>query len=280
MLDAVGIERFLSYLEHNRNFSILTISTYRQALYEAASFVQYDEMDGKTVCDMTPYRLHIAGQKKNTVAKKVSALRSYFEFLTDEGLVFKLKGTTQVKRTRTLPKPVPTTVVKEALALCDDEERLIVMLLYGLGLRISELCAVELGHVGSGWIRVRGKGNKSRDLPLAEAVAKLLELYVLKFSPSTFLLEHDGAGLSQNQLRYKITKIFQKVGRKVTAHQLRHSFATDLLNGGARINDVSSLLGHEHLSATKIYTKLSSSLKFQNYLKAHPLCTDEASASR
>ena len=84
--------------------------------------------------------------------------------------------------------------------------------------------------------------------------------------------EKDGEKLSENSLRYIVTKVFRKVGIKVTPHQLRHSYATSLLNGGAPIVDVSELLGHSSMATTQIYTKLGSALKQQNYNKAHPLC--------
>jgi len=77
------------------------------------------------------------------------------------------------------------------------------------------------------------------------------------------------------QLRYKLTKLFRKEGLKVTPHQLRHSFATHLLNHGARIADVSELLGHETMATTQVYTKLGSVKKMQEYMKAHPLVNEE-----
>jgi len=86
-----------------------------------------------------------------------------------------------------------------------------------------------------------------------------------------FLFEKNGERLSENSLRYIITKVFKRISIKVTPHQLRHSYATELLNGGAPIVDVSELLGHSSMATTQIYTKLGSSLKEQNYKKAHPL---------
>ena len=90
-----------------------------------------------------------------------------------------------------------------------------------------------------------------------------------------FLFEKNGERLSENSLRYMITKIFKRVALKVTPHQLRHSYASSLLNGGAPIVDVSELLGHSSMATTQIYTKLGSALKQQNYNKAHPLGDSE-----
>jgi len=85
-------------------------------------------------------------------------------------------------------------------------------------------------------------------------------------------LKKNGEKLSENSLRYIVTKIFKRIALKVTPHQLRHSFASSLLNNGANIVDVSELLGHSSMATTQIYTKLGSALKQQNYNKAHPLC--------
>jgi len=86
-----------------------------------------------------------------------------------------------------------------------------------------------------------------------------------------FLFESNDKRLSENSLRYTVNKVFKRVGLKVSPHQLRHSYATELLNHNASISDVSELLGHSSMSTTQIYTKLGSVLKQQNYNKAHPL---------
>ena len=101
---------------------------------------------------------------------------------------------------------------------------------------------------------------------------KLGFLINFKDEKLNLLFEKNKKQLTQAQIRYIIAKTFQKVGIKVTPHQLRHSFATYLLNNGARINDVSELLGHEFISTTQIYTKLNDNMKYENYKKAHPLC--------
>ena len=149
-------------------------------------------------------------------------------------------------------------------------------MLYTLGLRISELSSLKLEDISDEWVRVLGKGNKQRDVPLLEQTKKSMDDYLSKKHRNKFLFEKDGERLSENSLRYIITKVFKRVALKVTPHQLRHSFATALLNNSARIADVSELLGHSSMSTTQIYTKLGSALKQENYNKAHPLCTDGA----
>ena len=119
-----------------------------------------------------------------------------------------------------------------------------------------------------------GKGNKTRQLPLLPSIQKMLLRYLELRTPRNYLFEKSGSALNIAQLRYKVTKLFKAQGIKATPHQLRHSFATHLLNNGARISDVSELLGHSSMATTQIYTKLASSKKMEEYTKAHPLMKD------
>jgi len=154
-------------------------------------------------------------------------------------------------------------------------EQLIVTLLYTLGLRVSELSALRVESISDEWVRVLGKGNKQRDIPLLSKTKELIDDYLSKKEIKEFLFEKNGEKLSENSLRYIVNKVFKRVALKVTPHQLRHSYATALLNNSARISDVSELLGHSSMATTQIYTKLGSTLKQQNYNRAHPLCRVE-----
>ena len=100
----------------------------------------------------------------------------------------------------------------------------------------------------------------------------LLDEYFSVSNQKKFIFEKNGEKLSENSLRYIIIKVFRRVGLKVTPHQLRHSYASELLNGNASIADVSELMGHSSMATTQIYTKLGSALKQKNYNTAHPLC--------
>ena len=142
---------------------------------------------------------------------------------------------------------------------------------YGLGLRISEVTTIKLVDVKEKWIQVSGKGNKVRELPLLASLQYLIKRYTAEYSPKKYLFEKGNSPMNTAQLRYIITKLFKSVGIKATPHQLRHSFATHLLNNGARISDVSELLGHETMATTQVYTKLGSVKKMQEYMNAHPL---------
>ncbi|WP_241856225.1 tyrosine-type recombinase/integrase [Sulfurimonas lithotrophica] len=99
-----------------------------------------------------------------------------------------------------------------------------------------------------------------------------IDSYIQNNNPKVFLFEKNDEALSQNSLRYIIAKVFKRINLKVSPHQLRHSYATELLNANAPIADVSELLGHSSMATTQIYTKLGSALKKQNYNNSHPLC--------
>ena len=262
---------FLEHLLNHRGYSPLTVKSYENTLDEALPIVELEKIDGVLQINLMPYRLRIANLKAKTISKKLSALRSFSEYLNDNGVKNILKSDESIKVAKTLPKPINHEHIKEALELADEKEKLIVTLLYTLGLRISELANLEIANIEGEWLRVQGKGSKQRDIPILTSTQVLLERYIEQHSPKKFLFEKNGEKLSENSLRYSINKVFARVSMKVTPHQLRHSYATALLNSGAPIVDVSELLGHSSMATTQIYTKLGSALKKQNYEKAHPL---------
>ena len=267
-------KEFLLYLEKARGYSDLTLKTYDEALTEALELVEVEEGKKSTVLNLMPYRIKIAPLKQKTIAKKLSAIRSFVEFLNDQGEHITLKADESIKVPKTLPKPIAHEHIMDALSHADEEEQLVVTLLYTLGLRISELSSLKLADISGEWVRVVGKGNKQRDIPLLPKVAQMIVRYKEQTAPKTYLFEKNSRKLSENSLRYIITKVFKRIALNVTPHQLRHSYATALLNNNARIADVSELLGHSSMATTQIYTKLGSALKMQNYNKAHPLCKE------
>jgi len=258
---------FLDYLSDIRGYSDLTVKTYAIVLDEAFQLTTYED----NVLNLTPYRLKIASLNSKTISKKLSAIRSFVKFMQDKGEKISLKGDASIKVAKTLPKPIAHEHIQEALEIADKDEEMVVVLLYTLGLRISELCSIELASIDKEWITVMGKGNKQRQIPLLQVTHALIEAYKNEKAPRRFLFEKNGAKLSENTLRYKLTTLFKKIGLHVTPHMLRHSYATHLLNNDARIADVSELLGHSSMATTQIYTKLSSSVKMKNYQSAHPL---------
>jgi integrase/recombinase XerC len=263
---------FLQYLEDIRGYSDLTIKSYDESLKEAFLYIDVQQESGHTLLNLMPYRIKIAPLNPKTISKKLSAIRSFIEYLNDNDLPVVLKADESIKVAKTLPKPISHEHIVEALSRCQLKEKLVVTLLYTLGLRISELASLAIDDVSDGWIRVIGKGNKQRDVPLLANAKELLDKYLSTSVQKKFVFEKNGEKLSQNSLRYMVMNVFRRVGLKVTPHQLRHSYASALLNGRAPIADVSELLGHSSMATTQIYTKLGSALKQENYNSAHPLC--------
>lgn len=266
------IENFLDYLYDIRGYSETSIVTYDVALKQMSNVSHFYEEDGKTILDITPFRFDIVKNHKKTILKKLSAIRSLVKYLEDQcHYSIKLIGDEAIKAPSSLPKPIEQQYIDEVMAEANIEQKLLISMLYGLGLRISELSSLKLEDINDEWVRITGKGNKMRELPLLESIHILIEEYRKIHAPKKYLFEKGESPKNTAQLRYSVTKLFKSSGIKVTPHQLRHSFATHLLNNGARISDVSELLGHETMATTQIYTKLGSVKKMQEYMKAHPL---------
>jgi len=264
---------FLDYLSDMRAYSDLTLKTYDMAIEEAFRYIDIEKNESYLL-NLSPYRLKIAHLNSKTISKKLSALRSFVSFMQDRGEKINLKGDTPIKVAKTLPKPISDEHIQEALKISNLEEEVIITVLYTTGLRISELSSLVLENISNEWLLVLGKGNKERQVPLLGSTFALIEKYKAEFVPRVFLFEKNGAKLSENSLRYKLISLFKKIGMHVTPHMLRHSYATSMLNNNARIADVSELLGHSSMATTQIYTKLSTSLKMQNYKSAHPLAKE------
>ncbi|MCK9371744.1 MAG: tyrosine-type recombinase/integrase [Sulfuricurvum sp.] len=263
-------EEFLKYLDGFKGYSALTIASYDESINEMLQWAEID-LDAKEI-NLMPLRLRIALQSPKTISRKLSAIRSFMKYLQQHDETIELKGDESVKVPKTLPKPIGHEHILHALKHADPTAALAITLLYTLGLRISELTHLRVDNISARWCRVVGKGAKERDLPLLEPVYTMIGHYHQRYPVQEFVFEEKGKKLSENSLRYTITKAFKEVGLKVTPHQLRHAYATELLNNQARIADVSELLGHESMATTQIYTKLGNALKMDHYLKSHPLC--------
>jgi len=264
--------KFLESLGELRGYSDLTLKSYDESIKEALEYVEITKDKKNIIINLMPYRIKIAHLNPKTITKKLSAIHTFVDFLNENKLKIILKADESIKVAKTLPKPISHKHIVEALSHANLIEKVVINILYTCGLRISELSSLKLEDISKSWIRVLGKGSKHRDVPILDSLKDLIDEYIASSTPNTYLFEHNGKRLSQNTLRYMVTKVFKRVSLRVTPHQLRHSYASSLLNGGAPIVDVSELLGHSSMATTQIYTKLGSALKQQNYNKAHPLC--------
>lgn len=269
------INNFLFYLENVRAYAPSSIVTYRNILDELSELAHYYVEENNIILDITPLRLKNVENAKKTISKKLSAIRSFVKYMQEQqGTKVKVIGDSVIKVPKTLPKPIEQNLIEEILKCSNHREHLIISLLYGLGLRISELSSLRLTNISNEWIEVVGKGDKTRQIPLIPSIFEKIKHYREQEKPKVFLFEKDNQAMNSSQIRYLFTKVFKKSGIKATPHQLRHSFATHLLHNGARISDVSELLGHSSMVSTQIYTALGSTKKLNEYAKAHPLCVN------
>jgi len=268
------IAEFLLYIDKIRGYTPDTITTYEIALRQMSEVSEFYEEESRWILDLTPFRLKIARINKKSIRTKLSAIHSFAHYLQEQKeLPLDLIADDLVKVPQTLPKPIEEVYIEEVLGYSNAMERLLVLMLYGLGLRITELSQVKLEDISKEWIRVHGKGNKERQMPLLPILQSSLEIYLKEYTPKVYLFEKKEIPLNQAQLRYILQKLFKSKGLKVTPHQLRHSFATHLLDKGARISDISELLGHHSMASTQLYTKLGNEKRRLEYLGAHPLAT-------
>ncbi len=273
------LERYLVYIEKIRGYSDATLRTYRLNLTEALKHIGMEQEGDLIRLDLMPYRTKLIDLNKRTIYKKISIVRAFATYLQEQDVQIVLLNDDPIKLPKSLPKPLSLSHIEAALQRCDLEERVVVLLLFTLGLRISELANLKLEDIKEQWVRINGKGAKIRDVPVLERLSREIAEYRRIAAPKRYLFEKRGQKLTENQMRYKIGKIFAKIGIKATPHQLRHAFATEMLAGGAKITDVSALLGHSALETTQIYTRLSSRLKLKNYQKAHPMCQESLNGS-
>ncbi len=265
------LDKFIIYLGNIKNYSPLTLKTYKTPISEMINKSEIYQENEIIIFDIVKYRIAISKQNSKTINKKLSAIRSFVDYLDTQSLQIKLMGATSIKSAQTLPKPIQTKDIFLSLENIDLESKMIILLIYSFGIRISELSSLKLSDISENYIVVMGKGSKQRQIPSTKKVNDTLKEYIEVYFPNNYLFEKDNLPMSSRQLQYRLNKAFKEIGIHATPHQLRHSFASDLLNNGARINDISQLLGHSSLKATGIYTKLNTNTKLKQYNTAHPL---------
>ncbi len=284
------IEKFLRYLEYERNASSHTLINYRHDLEVFGNFAGESPVEK---IDLVMLRRYLADLKaknfrKITLARKLSSLRSFFKFLCREGYlknnpVLSLKTPKQEKR---LPTVLGVAELSRLLegpleTLQDLRDRAILETLYSSGLRVSELTQLNLPHVDfiGGVLKVSGKGKKERLTPIGEMALRALQAYLEKrgerraFRNSQILFTNRSGGrLTDRSVRRVVDRSLRKAGlaHHVSPHTLRHSFATHLLDRGADLRSVQELLGHQNLSTTQIYTHVTAERLKKAYDKAHP----------
>ncbi len=280
------VDKFISYLDIEKNYSGHTILNYSLDLGEFGGFLK--EIPLERVDYLTLRRFLAFLKAKNlrprSLSRKVSCLRSFFRFLCREGYL--KNNPTILLSTPKLDKRLPNfltedEVVKLLEAPAKDKEsglrdRAILETLYSTGMRISELVGLDVDDIDfvSSVVKVLGKGRKERLLPIGERALSAIQEYLsLRGSQNKALfLNKTNTRFGARGIRDCLNKYIKLTSLKthVSPHTLRHSFATHLLNHGADLRSVQELLGHVNLSTTQIYTHLTTERLKSVYDKAHP----------
>jgi tyrosine recombinase XerC len=295
------LDKYLFYLKMERNYSAHTINAYATDLNQFFEFLEDRNRFPATQINKTVLRSFLGYLKNNGISatsinRKIASLRSFFKFLKQQGIVNQnpVAHIFSLKTEQKLPPNVSFQQILSILELPDDStfigsrDRTMLEILYGTGIRLSELASLELNDIdfNSALIKVKGKGAKERIIPIGQAAIDSLSNYLkyrkalveMKKSDCRHLfLNKFGGKLSNRKIHDRIKKyLMQIVGSgKTHPHVLRHSFATHLLDEGADLLAVKELLGHTSLSTTQIYTHVSAEHLKKVYKQAHPRADDD-----
>jgi len=292
-------DRYMNYLEVERNASPYTVRNYTSDLLGFFSFLKTKRIDSLKEVDKHMLRDYLSylmeqGFVKASVARKLSAIRSFYRYLLREEIIATspLATTSSPKLDRRLPEFLTIDEMKRLLEtphLATPQgrrDRAFLELLYASGLRVSELVKLNLEQVdlNTREIRVWGKGSKERMVLMGEPAASALTTYFKQGRPEllgskknrALFLNHYGWRLTERSVQTILQKYanIAGIGKRVYPHMLRHTFATHLLDGGADLRVVQELLGHASLSSTQIYTHVSKSQAKRVYLSAHPMAKE------
>lgn len=299
------IEQFEAHLKYERNVSPHTLRNYLSDLTQFYDHIAAPDKDGNRrhvdvrQLDNLTIREYLATlyeqkRKKTSIARKLATLRTFFKFLCREE-VLKLNPARLVASPR-LEKKLPVTLTvddvirfieaPEADTALGKRDRCILELLYGTGMRVSELCGLNLDDIDYDHqsIRVRGKGRKERIVPFGSKALETLETYLGvrgellaeasadERAAMAVFLNYQGTRISTRSVGRMVDKYLKICAdmRNISPHSLRHSFATHLLNAGADLRAIQELLGHARLSTTQKYTHVSHERMMEVYDKAHP----------
>lgn len=289
---------YLAYLQVERGLSENTIAAYRRDLEQ---FVRFHGQANLSLAEVSHHQIveflaHIGGSQLSprTRARKLAALRGFFQYLVDENIIHR-DPTAQLESPKlalNLPDVLSTAEVDKLLTApglskpTGYRDRAMLEVLYGAGLRVSELVQLNMGDIDPlGYVRCWGKGDKERIVPLGRAALQAVAVYVetarpklVKTRRETALFVNSRGSRLTRQAVWKIMKKYAQqcgIKKSISPHTLRHSFATHLLQNGADLRAVQEMLGHVDISTTQIYTHLTKSHLREVYLKTHPRALKE-----
>ena len=288
----MSISHFLDYLQKNKRYSVHTLTAYETDLNQLQNYLvaQYElkiELANSEILRSWIVNLLENGTQNKSVNRKISSTKSFYKYLLRDGVIN--KNPTDKLISPKVSKPLPNFIrEKEMDNLLDSfafedsfkgvRDRLILELLYSSGIRLSELIGVKLSDVNFAQqnMRVLGKGNKERIVPLHREVIATINCYLGKRQQvkkdENLLLTDSGKKMYPKFVYRKVNYYLGQVttASKKSPHVLRHTFATHMLNNGADLNTIKEILGHANLSATEVYTHNTIEKLKNIYKQAHP----------
>lgn len=299
------INEFLQYLKHEKNASVHTIAAYGRDLRELAAYfkeagVRWDRADNVNLRGFLA-GLYEKKRKKSSIGRKLAAVRSFYDFCVRRKRL--AENPAGLLATPRQDKRVPSFLSEDEVSTlldmpkggkpADLRDRAMLELLYASGIRVGELVGLNMGdiHLSERFLRVRGKGKKERVVPFgrkaAEAVADYLRARPMLAAGKAeagagpgpvggteqpVFLNRGGGRLTARSVQRMLAKYIRRtaVGRKVSPHSLRHSFASHLLGRGADLRVIQELLGHSSLATTQKYTHVDLRQLLETYKKSHP----------
>lgn len=275
------VDPFLIYLSSERLLCQNTLDAYRRDLASFFLFMQSRPLNEKEIVKYLGF-LKTEGYATSSIARAVSSLKMFFQFLKREKILSRdLMSTLEIPKKWFLVAEVLT--IEEAKRLLDIvprenlRDRAILELLYGSGMRVSELCELNLLDVDDTQIRVRGKGDKERIVPIAKRSVLALDEYLLhrrdEKNGDTALFTTKGNKRLDRQSVWVIVKKWAKraeIDKKISPHTLRHSYATHLLENGADLRVIQEMLGHSSIATTDRYTHISKHHLKNSFANFHP----------
>mgnify|MGYP001383032079 FL=1 len=287
------IIEWVKYLEDIRGYGFNTLNAYKRDIFDFLHFCKNKDHDflspNKYILREYLYELSERHLSRPTIARRISSLKNFFKFLLKDKVILSLDISIfkSPKLKRNFPKSIDSDLVAKALSSLMDakndqwinlRDRAVMLLLYGAGLRISEALSIKKKDAPVGdWLRVIGKGNKYRDVPLlpiiCDGVREYLDLcpYDINEDAPLFLGKRGGS-LSPRIIQRRIENLRYELGlpSHTTPHALRHAFATHLLSGGADLRAIQQLLGHSSLSTTQRYTDVNETELLNLHKAIHP----------
>jgi integrase/recombinase XerD len=273
------LERYLRELRIEGGLANNTLESYRRDLFRFQQYLRQDQLGIRDSVSPHTIRSFLASLKQeglaaSSVARLLSAMRGWYRFLVRENLVetSPLRDMTTVRRPVRLPKSLTLQEITALLELPardraeDQRDRVMLELLYAAGLRVSELVGLSQSQVdvNQGCVRVVGKGAKERVVPIGQTAGKMLVDYLERVRPAllrgrssrVLFITRRGRGLTRQAFWKLLLQRARRAGilKPISPHMLRHSFATHLLEGGADLRVVQSMLGHADIATTQIYT--------------------------